>query len=450
MENTAFPVRRRTLLRGAAAVGLTGSLTATFASVASPASAAVPTPRIIPCPEWGARAPRPLNVLPNNPNKILIHHTAGPNSADLSEAHAHAMARGIQADHMDSEGWPDSGQHFTVSRGGFILEGRHESLPTLQAGRGMVEGTHCPGQNTQAIGIENEGTYIDVAPPGTLYAKLVDLCAYICQQYGLPATAIYGHRDFSSTQCPGDRFYAMLPQLRRDVAARLSGGGADEIGVYRPSGAMFYLRNTGAARLGNPNFVPVTGDWNGNGIDTIGVYRPDNRTFYLRNTNASGNADIVCQFGNPDDVPLVGDWNGDGVDTVGVYRPSNQHFYLKNANDNSPADIGFRFGNPGDIPFVGDWDGNGTHGVGVYRLSNRTFYLRNALSAGDADRYIVFGNTGDKPIIGNWDGDRYDTIGAYRPGNGYFYLKNRNTAGPADVTVHYGSPGDIPLSGRWR
>jgi N-acetylmuramoyl-L-alanine amidase len=452
MSARSGSIDRRRVLRGAvASAGLIGLGSAGASLWASPASAAVVAPPIISCPAWGARAPRPLNVLPNNPNKILIHHTAGPNSSDTSVAHAHAMARSIQNSHMDANGWPDSGQHFTISRGGHILEGRHHSLPRLQAGSGMVEGTHCPGQNNQAIGIENEGTYISGLPPAALYNRLVHLCAYICQQYRLPATAIFGHRDFRATECPGTTFYNRIPQLRRDVAARLSGGRSDGIGVYRPAEATFYLRGGPAARLGNPHFIPLIGDWNGDGVDTIGVYRQDNRTFYLRNSNTSGEADGFYALGNTDDIPVVGDWNGDGRTSIGVFRPTNGHFYLKEGFDNTgEADHVFQFGSEGDIPFAGDWDGNGRDTVGVYRPSDRTFYLRNSLTTGPSDGKFTFGNPNDLPVIGNWNGDPYDTIGVYRPSTGWFYLKNTNdNSGQADIEVHYGSDGDVPISGNW-
>jgi peptidoglycan hydrolase-like protein with peptidoglycan-binding domain len=47
------------------------------------------------------------------------------------------------------------------------------------------------------------------------------MCAYVCQQYKVRPTEIYGHRDFKDTACPGDVLYKMLPKLRTEVAALL-------------------------------------------------------------------------------------------------------------------------------------------------------------------------------------------------------------------------------------
>jgi hypothetical protein len=176
-------------------------------------------PDIVDCAGWGARPNSDIVPVWNQkPVKILVHHTAGANGDDLSRGAADAMARGIQNFHMDARGWLDSGQHFTISRGGFVLEGRHRSLEVLRAGRQQVEGAHCTGQNVVAIGIENEGTYIDQDPPGALWDSLRSTCAYICGQYGIAPTELYGHRDFKNTICPGDRLYGMLPRLRSEVA----------------------------------------------------------------------------------------------------------------------------------------------------------------------------------------------------------------------------------------
>jgi peptidoglycan hydrolase-like protein with peptidoglycan-binding domain len=214
---------RRTFLAGAVTIG--AGVGAGMLSV-SPAQAAAATPTIFDTTAWAARPPSaPLSLAGNDPNKILVHHTAFANTSDTSQAGAFQLARDIQNLHMDTNGWPDSGQHFTISRGGWMMEGRHRSLERLQAGSDMVIGTHCPGQNSQAIGIENDGTYTSEAPPQALLDSLYGMCAYICWQYGLSASEIYGHRDFlSTTVCPGDVFYAMLPQLRLDVAAKVDPG----------------------------------------------------------------------------------------------------------------------------------------------------------------------------------------------------------------------------------
>ncbi|SBT40510.1 golvesin C-terminal-like domain-containing protein [Micromonospora auratinigra] len=220
---TGSPPTRRDVLRGAVLLGIS-TAAGGFSLTLPEAALAAAAPSIAGCATWGARNPSSaLTTLSANPDKILIHHTDTANSTDYSQAHAFALSRSIQDYHMDSNGWADTGQHFTNSRGGYVTEGRHGSLARLQAGSGIVVGAHCPGQNDKAIGIENEGNYNTVAPPAALYSRLVELCAYICDQYAIPATQIFGHRDFYSTDCPGDVLYAKLPQLRTDVAAALGG-----------------------------------------------------------------------------------------------------------------------------------------------------------------------------------------------------------------------------------
>ncbi|MVN86409.1 N-acetylmuramoyl-L-alanine amidase [Deinococcus sp. HMF7620] len=189
---------------------------------ASPLNAlAVTQPSVAGTVAWSAQAPKsPVVLLSARPTRILIHHTASANTADLSRAQAYSLARSIQQSHF-SRGWIDSGQQFTISRGGYVVEGRHRSLEAAQGGQQHVQGAHCDGFNDVSVGIENEGTYMTVSPPGGQYSALVGLCAWLCQQYGIPASELYGHRDFNNTDCPGDVLYAKLPQLRADVAARL-------------------------------------------------------------------------------------------------------------------------------------------------------------------------------------------------------------------------------------
>jgi hypothetical protein len=218
---------RRDMMRGTMALGSAAVVGGFELSRATPGWAAVPNPGISGTSAWGARAPSsPVTVLSAQPKYIVIHHTATSNSTATTQSAAFSLARGIQNFHMDSNGWIDTGQSFTVSRGGFAMEGRHRSLERLNLGSGMVRGAHvgAGNVNSESIGIENEGLYTSVTPPTALYNKLVNLCAYICDQHNIAASQIFGHRDFMATACPGNILYGMLPGLRSDVAAVLAGG----------------------------------------------------------------------------------------------------------------------------------------------------------------------------------------------------------------------------------
>jgi hypothetical protein len=176
-------------------------------------------PPIYGCDSWGARpASSQLTILNKKPEKVLVHHTATKNVDDMSANALGELCRSIQKFHMSDRGWEDTGQNFTISRGGYIAEGRHESLRTLLGGQSFVEGAHCTNQNDSSIGIENEGTYTEVQPPLSLFNALTVMCAYICNQYDIQPTQLYGHRDFWDTACPGDKLYALLPTLRGQVA----------------------------------------------------------------------------------------------------------------------------------------------------------------------------------------------------------------------------------------
>jgi hypothetical protein len=220
--------------------GLAGGLAVAGSTVgAGRASADEPDAPYLDCAAWGARPPSaPVKVWDRRPVKIIVHHTATANQADVSRDAAIRLARTVQGFHMDRRGWIDSGQHLTISRGGTVLEGRHRSLEALAGGKQIVEGAHCTGQNVVAIGIENEGTYTQLDPPAALWDNLKRTCAHICRCYGIRPTEIYGHRDFKNTACPGDRLYAALPRLRAEVAGLLdphTEGTPDGTGLVKAS-----------------------------------------------------------------------------------------------------------------------------------------------------------------------------------------------------------------------
>ncbi|MFB9904023.1 peptidoglycan recognition protein family protein [Allokutzneria oryzae] len=216
---------RRTLLGSGltlTALGVLGTSSSVTATATAEVREAAAAPAISGTADWKARAPKgPISVLNKRTSKIVVHHTASPNVTDFSQAAAFALSRSIQKHHMDSNGWVDSGQHFTNSRGGYITEGRHRSLEALNSGTKHVLGAHTTGQNNVAFGIENEGTYTSAIPTDAQWNSLVRLCAYMCQKHGIATSAIFGHRDFNNTACPGNLLYGRLSELRRAVAATL-------------------------------------------------------------------------------------------------------------------------------------------------------------------------------------------------------------------------------------
>ncbi|MBR8741404.1 peptidoglycan recognition family protein [Nocardiopsis sp. MG754419] len=215
-------VDRRLMLRGtvlaAGGVLLGGALGVSAVGQASAAA----TPKLYTRSNWKARSPKgAVEVLAKGPTHIVVHHTATGNVSDTSTGHAAGLSRSIQGYHMDSNGWIDTGQQLTISRGGHIMEGRDKSLQAIREGRHVL-GAHTADHNSHTIGIESEGTYTSATPPKALMSALVDTCTWLCLVYRLdPQEAIVGHRDYNATNCPGDKLYSMLPKLRDDVGSRM-------------------------------------------------------------------------------------------------------------------------------------------------------------------------------------------------------------------------------------
>jgi hypothetical protein len=77
---------------------------------------------------------------------------------------------------------------------------------------------------------------------------------------------------------------------------------------------MFYLKNgtalswtTTAINWGVSTDLPVTGDWNADGITEVGVFRPSNHMFYLRNGTTPWTTTAI-NWGAATDLPVTGTW----------------------------------------------------------------------------------------------------------------------------------------------
>lgn len=173
--------------------------------------------QIITTQEWGAKPALRPPVL-TTPKFIIIHHMGTPNPPkDISKGTkegAMELARRCQSWHMDDNHWADTGQNYTLSSGGYILEGRQGTLEALQQGKCIISAHAGQRAANESPGIECEGEFTTKAMNGRQWEALVWLCAYICKHSGLSPRVIRGHRDFHPTDCPGDWLYSQLPRLK--------------------------------------------------------------------------------------------------------------------------------------------------------------------------------------------------------------------------------------------
>ncbi|HEX2030990.1 MAG TPA: N-acetylmuramoyl-L-alanine amidase [Actinomycetota bacterium] len=177
--------------------------------------------------------------------KLIVHHTATAND-DPDPA---ATVRAIYRYHAVDRGFGDIGYNFLIDAQGNVYKGRYsgppgtwyEDTPTGENAEGLgVTGAHTGGWNSGTMGIAILGTFTDTAVPAAARSTLVDHLAWESERHAIDPLAvttftnpvsgdqkttdnISGHRDWVATECPGGVLYDGLPQIRQDVAAKVSG-----------------------------------------------------------------------------------------------------------------------------------------------------------------------------------------------------------------------------------
>ena len=204
----------------------------TVASAALDPKAAGPQPSVIRRSEWGAdeslRTKEPTFA---SVTKMAVHHTATANN-DPDPA---ATVRAILAYHTQSNGWNDIGYNFLIDASGRIYEGRfarsyasNETPTGENTSGGGVIGAHAGGNNTGSVGIALLGELGSASPSAAAVESLKRMLAWKADRHGIDPlgsaswttgelSTIVGHRDVSTTACPGDRLYSQLPAIRQSV-----------------------------------------------------------------------------------------------------------------------------------------------------------------------------------------------------------------------------------------
>ncbi|KAM7399565.1 hypothetical protein PAMP_018830 [Pampus punctatissimus] len=150
--------------------------------------------------EWAAATPRNKETLSSSACRVIIHHTALTNY----KGHREQLVS-IQRLHMKERGFDDIGYNFLVGGDGTVYEGR---------GWGVV-GAHSKGNNHDSVGIAFMGNFNYDTPSREAISSVKRLLqSGVSQGFLRPHFVLFGHRDLGNTECPGQKLYAALPQLR--------------------------------------------------------------------------------------------------------------------------------------------------------------------------------------------------------------------------------------------
>ncbi len=147
--------------------------------------------------------------------KVVIHHTV----TDDPDPTPSATVRAIYQYHAVARGWGDIGYNYLIDPNGTIYEGRY-------GGSGVVGG-HTYGYNNGSMGISMLGTYVNhtitdgarAALKALIRAKAGDLDP-LGKSFFVDRENVWnisGHRALTMTDCPGNRFYLTLNNLRREI-----------------------------------------------------------------------------------------------------------------------------------------------------------------------------------------------------------------------------------------
>ncbi len=163
---------------------------------------------------------------------MFVHHTVS--STGYSESEAPAQIYAICRFHVATNGWNDLAYNFVIDRFGNIYEGRAGGIDL------GVQGAHTRGLNSYSTGVAFLGTHSTDPPSQAAQDAFVQLAAWKLDVHHVDPVAtvalevltdnfkydegdiavlptVSGHRDASSTTCPGDACYVLLPSFRPDI-----------------------------------------------------------------------------------------------------------------------------------------------------------------------------------------------------------------------------------------
>lgn len=152
--------------------------------------------------QWGARLPACSTPLTSGVRGLAVHYSASDADEQADHQNCAARVQAIQRYHMDTQGWCDIAYSHLFCVHGYVYAGRGFGKRTA------ANGTNPGNSHYFAacfLGNDDEGQ--DVTPEAR--DALVELRQEYLRRYP-NARETVGHRDITSTACPGDELYAFI------------------------------------------------------------------------------------------------------------------------------------------------------------------------------------------------------------------------------------------------
>jgi hypothetical protein len=417
----------------------------------TPAGADPGAPPIWGRAQWGARAPRANPTIAPALNTAIVHHTAGANVYGPGDVPA--LLRGIQAYHMDANGWDDIAYNFLVDYWGRIWEGRAGGVTAT------VVGAHTSGFNTGSVGVAVLGNFDqawvstasleaivqitgwkfainDIDPRQSTWVQAGAGSSVYPPGTWIPTPRIFGHRDVGQTACPGGYLYYWLDAIRNAVNERAPSlappgaavggnfvGGAETDVFVRQPGVLLDTLNAGSTggffgwRYYNVDgsFWGVPGDFDGNGYDDIYWYAPGPGTDWIWLSDGNDFGQYVSASNSSLQAALVGDYDGDGDDDIYWYAPGSAEDHLWAAQAGQFHGLAAPQVSSSHSAAAGDFNGDGRDEI-VW--SGNPSWVWETFGAG-----ISFFSRPGSPAVGSfsvltgdYDNDGDDDVMWYGPG----------------------------------
>lgn len=132
------------------------------------------------------------------PVAIVLHHTAG--NEDSAEQLRNVFRARFGVDYI--------GYHYCVSKNGEVWKDLRDDQIGIHNNVGAYN-------NTNSLGISVVGTFTNTMPNEKQMATLTRLLGELKAKYGIANDKLFGHRDFKSTECPGNKLYSWLVEYKK-------------------------------------------------------------------------------------------------------------------------------------------------------------------------------------------------------------------------------------------